>query len=81
MKILRKYNGICRTSGTPPRDQTYESWFIEEKDEIQAKGIVNIFSHIIVENFPNVEREGFTGKGGFQNTKQVEPEKKQPDIL
>jgi hypothetical protein len=29
---------------------------IEEEDEVQAKGIYNIFNKIITENFPNLEK-------------------------
>jgi archaeosine-15-forming tRNA-guanine transglycosylase len=29
---------------------------IEEEEEVQAKGIRNIFNKIITENFPNVEK-------------------------
>jgi hypothetical protein len=31
---------------------------IEEGEEVQAKGIYNIFSKIIRENFPNPEKTG-----------------------
>jgi archaeosine-15-forming tRNA-guanine transglycosylase len=30
---------------------------IEEGEEVQDKGICNIFNKIIVENFPNLEKE------------------------
>jgi hypothetical protein len=30
---------------------------IEEGEEVQAKGICNIFNKIIAENFPNLEKE------------------------
>jgi hypothetical protein len=30
------------------------------KEEIQTKGIVNLFSRIIIENFPNLEKERVT---------------------
>jgi hypothetical protein len=49
------------------------------EEEIQAKGIENIFNKIIAENFPNLEgrkRGGHPGTGGFQNTKQPRLEKK-----
>jgi hypothetical protein len=29
---------------------------IEEREEVQAKGICNIFNNIITENFPNLEK-------------------------
>jgi archaeosine-15-forming tRNA-guanine transglycosylase len=29
---------------------------IEEREEVQAKGICNIFNKIIIENFPNLEK-------------------------
>jgi hypothetical protein len=29
---------------------------IEEREEVQAKGICNIFNTIIKENFPNLEK-------------------------
>jgi hypothetical protein len=29
---------------------------IEEGEEVQAKGICNIFNKIIIENFPNLEK-------------------------
>jgi hypothetical protein len=29
---------------------------IEEGEEVQAKGICNIFNKIITENFPNIEK-------------------------
>jgi hypothetical protein len=28
-----------------------------EKEEVQAKGILNIFNKIVAENFPNLEKE------------------------
>jgi hypothetical protein len=30
---------------------------IEEGEEVQAKGICNIFNKIIAENFPNLEKQ------------------------
>jgi hypothetical protein len=29
---------------------------IEEREEVQAKGMCNIFNKIIIENFPNLEK-------------------------
>jgi hypothetical protein len=45
--------GISKNSATPSKDQTCESG-IEEGEEVQAKGIHNIFNKIIAENFPNL---------------------------
>jgi hypothetical protein len=30
---------------------------IEEGDEVQAKGMCNIFNKILMENFPNLEKD------------------------
>jgi hypothetical protein len=40
---------ICKNSLTPSKDQ-------KEGEEVQAKGICNIFNKIIIENFPNLEK-------------------------
>jgi hypothetical protein len=46
------------------------------KEEIQTKGIDNMFNKIIAENFPNLESHSTVG--GFQNTVQASSEKKYP---
>jgi hypothetical protein len=45
---------------------------IKEEEEVQAKGIHNIFSKIIAEKFPK-SQEGavHSATGSFQNTKQA----------
>jgi hypothetical protein len=47
-------------------------WIIgmEEEEEIQTKGIDNLFNKIIVKNFSNHEREGVINAGSLQNTKE-----------
>jgi hypothetical protein len=47
--------GISKNSPKPSKDQT-ENHGIEEGEEVQAKGIYNIFNKIITENFPNLEK-------------------------
>jgi hypothetical protein len=43
---------------------------IEEGEEVQAKGICNIFNKIITENFPNLgENYAHSGTGSLQDTK------------
>jgi hypothetical protein len=44
---------------------------IEEGEEVQEKGVCNIFNKIITENFPNLEKTAHSGTGSFQNTKQT----------
>jgi hypothetical protein len=46
---------------------------LEEGNEIQTKGIDNIFNRIITENFPNFEIESHTGIASLQNTKPSGP--------
>jgi hypothetical protein len=48
---------------------------IEEGEEVQAKGMHNIFNEIITENFPNLEKDLpiHSGTGSFQDTKQTSP--------
>jgi hypothetical protein len=46
--------GTCKMSETPSKDQIYES---EEGEDIQTKGIDNLFNNVIAENFPNIEKE------------------------
>jgi hypothetical protein len=36
-----------------------------EEEEVQTKGIENMFSEIIVENFPNLEKNGHPITGGL----------------
>jgi hypothetical protein len=42
---------------------------IEEGEEVQAKGMRNIFNKIITENFPNLEKD--IPYRGLQDTKQT----------
>jgi hypothetical protein len=42
---------------------------LEEEEEVQVKGIENIFNKII-ENLPILRKRGSSGTGGFKNTKQ-----------
>jgi hypothetical protein len=44
---------------------------IEEGEEVQAKGIHNIFNKIVMENFPNIESFAHSGTGSLQDTKQT----------
>jgi hypothetical protein len=44
---------------------------IEEGAEVQVKGICNIFTKIITENFPNIEKEMPGDKGSLQDIKQT----------
>jgi hypothetical protein len=53
----------CENSPTPSKDQN-----IEEGEEVQAKGMHNIFNEIITEYFPNLEK---TMPIKVQNTKQT----------
>jgi hypothetical protein len=47
---------------------------IEEGEEVQAKGMHNIFNKIITENFPNLEKSiPIQDARGLQNTKQTRP--------
>jgi hypothetical protein len=47
--------GISKNSLTPPKTKP-ENHGIEEAEEVQAKGIHNIFNKIITEKFPNLEK-------------------------
>jgi hypothetical protein len=47
---------ICEVSGVAIKRPTLEITGIDE-GELQAKGIDNMFNKIVVENFPNVEKE------------------------
>jgi hypothetical protein len=42
---------------------------IEEEEEVQAKGISNIFNKIAPENIPNLEKDAHSSTGSFQDTK------------
>jgi chromosome segregation ATPase len=45
---------------------------IEEGEEVQAKGMHNIFNKIITENLPNLEKNyAHSGTGSLQNTEQT----------
>jgi chromosome segregation ATPase len=44
---------------------------IEEGEEVQSKGIHNIYNKIITENFPNLEKTAHLGTGSHQDTKQT----------
>jgi chromosome segregation ATPase len=45
---------------------------IEEREEVQAKGISNVFNKIITENFPNLEKTlPIQVPGSLQDTKQT----------
>jgi chromosome segregation ATPase len=45
---------------------------IEGGEEVQAKGIRNIFNKIMTENFPNLEKTYvLSGTGSLQDTKQT----------
>jgi hypothetical protein len=52
---------IGKDSPTPSKDQTLRFGImgIEEGEEVQAKGICNIFNKIIKENFPTLEKAMF----------------------
>jgi hypothetical protein len=49
-----------------------------EGEEIQAKGINNLFKRIIAENFPYLEKESYPDAESLQNTKPAVPKKKHP---
>jgi hypothetical protein len=51
---------------------------VEEGEEIQSKGIDNLFNRIITEKFPNLEKESHPGAGSLQNTKPTGPKKETP---
>jgi hypothetical protein len=43
---------------------------IEEEEEVQAKGVGNIFNKIVAENFPNLKKEiAHPGTGSLWDTK------------
>jgi hypothetical protein len=48
--------GICKNSLIPSKDKNLRIMSIEEGEEVQTKGIHNIFNKIITENFPNLEK-------------------------
>jgi hypothetical protein len=49
--------GTCKNSATSSKDETRESWALKKGDEVQIKGIHNIFNKIITENFPNLQKD------------------------
>jgi hypothetical protein len=49
--------GIHKNSLTPSKDQTWQILGIKEGEEVQARGIGNIFNKSIAENFQNLEKE------------------------
>jgi hypothetical protein len=53
--------GICKNSPTPSKRPNLRIMGIEEGDEVQAKGIHNIFNKIITQ-FPK-SRESYTHSG------------------
>jgi hypothetical protein len=42
-----------------------------EEEEVQAKRMHNICNKIIIENFPNLEKNVHPGMGSLQNAKQT----------
>jgi hypothetical protein len=51
---------------------------IEEEEEIQPKGLNNIFNYTVAENFPKLLKKGTSRNRSIQNTKQEGSEKKHP---
>jgi hypothetical protein len=63
--------GICKNSGTPSKPNL-RVMGIEEGEEVQAKGIHNIFNKTITEYFPNLKKVfSHSGIGILQDTKQT----------
>jgi chromosome segregation ATPase len=51
---------------------------VEEGEEIQTKGINNLFNRIIAEKFPNLEKESHPGAANLQSIKPSGPKEKHP---
>jgi hypothetical protein len=58
--------GIFRNSLTPLKDQMFMG--IEQGEEVQTKGIHNVFNKITTENLENYAHQG---TGSLQDTKQT----------
>jgi hypothetical protein len=61
------------------RRQNLRIMGIEEGEEVQAKGICNIFNKIIMEDFPNLDTyKSHTDARGLQDTKQTRSKQNYP---
>ena len=49
---------------------------IDENENFQLKGPINIFNKIIEENFPNLKKDAHEHTRSLQNSKYTGPEKK-----
>jgi hypothetical protein len=58
-RTLRKYKWNTRCLGQHEKTKPMNHG-IEEGEEIQTKGIDNLFNRIIAENFPNLEKQRVT---------------------
>jgi hypothetical protein len=49
-------NGMCKTSGTPSKGQTYELWVLEEGEEVWTKVRGNLFRSQVLKTvqIPNI---------------------------
>jgi hypothetical protein len=54
---------------------------IEDGEEVQAKGLCNIFNKIITENFSNLKRFAHSCTGSLQDSKQMSKIEPLHDIL
>jgi hypothetical protein len=54
---------------------------MEEKEEMQAKSIDNVFDKIIKEIFPNLRNRGCPSTGSFETIKQTRSNEPTQDIL
>jgi uncharacterized coiled-coil protein SlyX len=59
-RMLRKYKQSMQDIWNTMKRPNLQSMGIEEGEEIQTKGIDNLFNRIIAENFPNIRKERVT---------------------
>jgi hypothetical protein len=76
--MLRKYEWNMQDIWDTMKRPNLQIMGVEEREEIQTKGIDNLFNRIIAENFPNLEKENHQGAGNLQNTKLSGSKKKHP---
>jgi hypothetical protein len=69
--------GTSKISGTPWKKTNLWIIGVEEGEKTQTKGIDNLFSRTIAENFPNLESH--PGAGSLHNSKPSGPKRKPPD--
>jgi uncharacterized coiled-coil protein SlyX len=75
-KMLRKYEWNMKNIWDPMKRPNIQIMGVEERKEIQTKGIDNLFNRIIAENFPNLEKERVTQvKEAYRTSSHQDPKR------